>query len=95
MANRLHKLKKRQLLELLVAQGKELEAAQKELQEAKKQIAGLEGRLTQLGASVRKAPRTGDSPGAEARRADSGAQSPAADTSTGADGAAPSGRTDP
>lgn len=64
MANQLHKLKKRQLLELLVAQGKELEAkkaeleaAEKQLANLQKQIAGLEGRLVKLGASVRKGPR--------------------------------------
>lgn len=65
MANQLRKLKKRQLLELLVAQGKELEARREELLAAEKQIAGmqkqingLEGRLLKLGASVRKVPRT-------------------------------------
>lgn len=65
MANELRKLKKRQLLELLVAQGKQLEATQAELQETekilsdmRKQISGLEGRLSKLGAPVRKIPRT-------------------------------------
>lgn len=87
MANQLHKLKKLQLLELLVAQGKELETAQKELAEAKKQIAGLEGRLRQLGANVRTVPRTGSSQGAETPRT--------AAEQTGADGQAPTGRKDP
>ncbi len=64
MANKLRKLRKRELLELLVAQGKELESRGEQLDSAEKQIAGLqkqisglEGRLIKLGASVRKMQR--------------------------------------
>lgn len=89
MANQLRKLKRRQLLELLVAQGKELEAKQAELQAARKQIAGLENRLIKLGAGVRTAPRT------EENREPEQEKSPAeAEESKRADGREPSGRAD-
>lgn len=48
MADQLRKLKRRQLLELLVAQGKELEAKQEELRAAWERIADLEDKLTKI-----------------------------------------------
>lgn len=49
-------MKRRQLLELLVVQGKELEALKKELQSAREQIAGMESRLSKMGEPVRTDP---------------------------------------
>lgn len=56
MANQLRKLKRRQLLELLLVQGKELEALKKELQSAREQISGMESRLSKMGEPVRTDP---------------------------------------
>lgn len=65
MADQLRKLKRRQLLELLVAQGKELETKKKQLEAAQQQITGLENRLAKMGEGVRRTRRGLDEPESE------------------------------
>lgn len=48
MGDLLHKLNRRQLLELLVSQGKELEEQKKAAEEAQARVADLEDKLRQL-----------------------------------------------
>lgn len=51
MADQLKKLKRRQLLELMVAQGKELETAREQLKAAQERLAELESKLAQMTAA--------------------------------------------
>ena len=98
MANKLRKLKRWQLLELMVAQGKELEAQRKAAQEAQARVAELEEKLAKVAEAALESAEIVAQAKREAEAILTKAQDPAAadgETRRGDDGREPSGRTYP